>query len=72
MAQWVKDLVLSLLWLEFSPWPGNFCMPQVQPKKRYLKHCLVTKLFMHLFIRALKNTPKMCLEKKLQTVEQNE
>ena len=34
MTQWVKDLALSLLWLwlqlllGFSPWPGNFCMPQ--------------------------------------------
>ena len=28
MAQWVKDLVLSLLWLGFDPWPGNFHMPQ--------------------------------------------
>ena len=40
MAQQVKDLVLSLLWLwlllwcRFDPWPGNFCMPQVQPKKK--------------------------------------
>ena len=36
MAQWVKDLALSLqqfrlmLWLD--PWLGNFCMLQVQPK----------------------------------------
>lgn len=34
MAQWVKDLVLSLQWLvcrlrgEFDPWPSNFHMPQ--------------------------------------------
>ena len=28
MAQRVKDLALSLLWLGFSPWPGNLCMPQ--------------------------------------------
>ena len=33
MARWVKDLVLSLLWLGsllwrgFNSWPGNFCMP---------------------------------------------
>ena len=39
-AQWVKDLVLSLLWLKsllrhgFEPWPGNFCMPQAWPKKK--------------------------------------
>ena len=27
----VKDSVLSLLWLRFSPWPGKFLMPQVHP-----------------------------------------
>ena len=43
MAQQVKDLELTLLWLwlqlrcEFDPWPRNFCVPWVQPfekKKR--------------------------------------
>ena len=29
MTQWVKDLALSLLWLGFNLWPGNFCRPQV-------------------------------------------
>ena len=35
MAQWIKDMVLSLLWLRlllwcmFNPWPQNFCMPWV-------------------------------------------
>ena len=24
----VKDSALSLLWLRFNPWHGNFCMPQ--------------------------------------------
>ena len=39
MAEQVKDLGLSVLWLwlllwhRFDPWPGNFCMPQVQPKE---------------------------------------
>ena len=39
MAQWVKALALSLLWLwlllwlGFDPWPGKFCMLQVQPEK---------------------------------------
>ena len=37
MAQQVKDLALSLLWLRlwcgFNPWPGNLPMPQVWPKK---------------------------------------
>ena len=40
MAQQIKDMVLSLLWLwlllwyGFHPWPRNFCMPQAQPKKK--------------------------------------
>ena len=40
LAQWVKDLVLSLQQLEllpwhgFDPWPGNFHMPQTRPQKR--------------------------------------
>ena len=35
----MKDLVLSLLWLgsllwlEFDPWPRNFCMLWVPPRK---------------------------------------
>ena len=39
MAQRVKDLVLSLLWLRsllgrgFDPWPRNFHMPWVQSNK---------------------------------------
>ena len=27
MAQQVKDPTLSLLWFEFDPRAGNFCMP---------------------------------------------
>ena len=40
MAQWVKDLALSLLGLGsllccgFDPWPGNLCMPLARPKKK--------------------------------------
>ena len=40
MAQWVKDPALLMLWLwlqqwhGFDPWPGNFRMLQVQPKKQ--------------------------------------
>ena len=39
MVEPIKNLVLSLqqlglqLWHRFSPRPGNFHMPQVQPKK---------------------------------------
>ena len=40
MAQWVKDLALSLLWLgsllwhKFDPWPWNLHMPWTWPKKQ--------------------------------------
>ena len=40
MAQWVKDLVLSplwlrlLLWLGFDLWPRNTCKLQEQPKRK--------------------------------------
>ena len=39
MVQWVKDLVLSLWWLQsllwhgFDPWPGNFHILRAWPKK---------------------------------------
>ena len=36
MAQQLKSPALwwrLLLWLRFSPWPGNFCMLQGQPNK---------------------------------------
>ena len=33
VAQWVKYTALSLLWLRSDPWPGNFHMLQVWPKK---------------------------------------
>ena len=51
MVQWVMDLVLSLLWYSFDPWPGNFHMPWVWQKKNKLVngqgtagHCLSFKL----------------------------
>ena len=43
MVQWVKDPTSSLQWLGsllwqgFSPWPRNFYMPQMQPKKKKSK-----------------------------------
>ena len=39
-VQWIEDLVLPQLWyrsqqwLRFSPWPGNFHVLWVQPKKK--------------------------------------
>ena len=33
VAHWVEDAVLSPLWLEFIPWPGNFCLRRAWPKK---------------------------------------
>ena len=29
----VRESALSLLWLRFNPWPGNFYTLLVQPKK---------------------------------------
>ena len=43
VAQWVKDLVLSLqrlgllVWHRFDPWPGNFHMLIAQPKTKQNK-----------------------------------
>lgn len=37
MAQWVEDQALLWLQLRFDPWPGNFHMPQVWPKKERMK-----------------------------------
>ena len=34
VAQWIKDLVLSLLWPRFHPWHWNFHMPWSWPEKR--------------------------------------
>ena len=34
MAQQVKDLVSSLLWYRFNPWPGNFHIPRVRQKQK--------------------------------------
>ena len=50
VAQWVKDLVLpqlwcrSQLWLEFSPWPRNFHMLPVWPKKKRMFSLLMVVL----------------------------
>ena len=38
MVQWVKDLAMPQLWLGFVPWPGNFHMPWVLPKKKKKKY----------------------------------
>ena len=37
VVQQVKDPALSLLWLRFEPWPGNFHMLWVHPKKKKKK-----------------------------------
>ena len=53
MAQWLKDPVLSLLWCgsllsllwsSFSPWTGDFCTAQVQPKKKKKKKTWIFSL----------------------------
>ena len=58
MAQWVKDLALSLqqlgslLWHMLDLWPRNFHMPQVQPKKKKKKK--KKKSILRHFLRKLK------------------
>ena len=43
LALWVEELALPhlwcrlQLWVRFSPWPGNFHMPQAQPLKKKKK-----------------------------------
>ena len=34
VVQQVEDPALPLLWCEFGPWPGNFCMSWELPKKK--------------------------------------
>ena len=47
VAQQVKNLALSLLWLrsllwcEFDPWPGNFCVPRVWTKKFFFSFLFI-------------------------------
>lgn len=37
----VQDLVVSLLWLGFDPYPGNFHMPWAWPKNPNMVHFTV-------------------------------
>jgi len=58
VAQWGKDLALSLLWLRlllwlrFSSWPGNFHMPWVQPKCTHPKRRKTNTIWYHLYIES--------------------
>ena len=36
VVQWVKDMVLSLLWCRFDTWASNFCMQWARPKKKQI------------------------------------
>ena len=55
-AQWVKDPVLPQLWqrsqmqLRFDPWPRNFHIPQVQPKKKKKNPTMDTNTVYHLYM----------------------
>ena len=43
MAQWVRDLVLSLLWHRFDCRPGKFHVLQAWPKNKNKEHCIPQK-----------------------------
>ena len=51
VAQQVKDpmvsllLLRSLLWHEFSPWPGNFHVLLAQPKEKNYFHLFLFTVF---------------------------
>ena len=47
MAQQVKNLELSPLWLRFNPWPENFSKPWVQPEKQTNKQINEEMHFVH-------------------------
>ena len=63
VAQQVKDSALSLqqlrllLWCGFHPWPGNFCMPQMWPKKRERERERNSSLHFLLFVHS--SLPKL-------------
>ena len=68
MAQGIKDLALLLPWLWlllccwFNPWPENFCMLQVRPKK---EKCILVKgpTKTHIFrrVEVMPPLPFLCL-----------
>lgn len=43
MAQWVKEPAMSLLWHQVHPWPWNFHVVWVQPKKGRGGGCSLTE-----------------------------
>lgn len=46
VAQWAKDLVLSLLWCGLDSWPGNFHAPQACPRP-ILKKYMIWRVELH-------------------------
>ena len=40
VAQWAEDLVLSLLWLGFNPWPGNWAVGGAKKKDGWDHPCM--------------------------------
>ena len=48
MAHLVKDLALSLLWCRLNPWPGNFHVLWVQPRKKNEKKIVVYSVLYNL------------------------
>ena len=58
MAQWVKDLASSLLWLGFDPWPENIHMVRVRPNKKNESCIYKNKFNFILFLSFLGLHPK--------------
>ena len=58
----VKDMVLSLLWLRFDPWPENFHMKWAWPKVFLLCFSIFFAIFLFLCLKR----PFLC-QKKVDT-----
>ena len=64
MAQWVKDLALSLWWLRWllwhglNPWPRNFQMLRVWPKKEPVSACYMLGTVLGMLDPILNETEK--------------
>ena len=70
VAQWVQNLVFSLLWLRsllwhgFDPWPGKFCISQAQAKENsFVAPSFIFILFSHKYSRIILLRTVLFIEK---------
>ena len=77
VAQWSKDLVLSLLgiwsvlWYRFHPWHKDFCMVKVRPKKKKMGKELEQIFFQRRHTNGQQIYAKMCITNHQGNENQN-